>query len=908
VIFLRPNDVSAVVLTVGEPTTAEAIESLHRQTLPLRDIIVVRDVTPFHKALNAGAAQVKTRFFVQVDADMSLDSHCIAALRSGVHRRAGIVVARLRDALTQEVIGIKLFRTACFAGTAFRDSISPDTDFVSETERRGWRTVFIGEPAASDPDRWATFGEHRPNYTPRYTFQKHVLEGMRYRYRRTVPGLRWRLARLERSPHPAALIAQIGLAHGLLQEGDEDRLGAGHSVEHFAGVERFLQQSGATGPRVVSAPGTEVPIEEQFRILYRLGIELRAADDRPTFARLMQELDDGDRAGTGWIGKVALCRGLLGQSADAAAIEADYCCLLAFAETTPSKPTASIEQRPDNLNLDAIKLYAASLGLDRFVVAGGDAAAEYVACPSAAGTHYQESGRAVRIATDHNDRSRIKAPLRLFGHVVCTKPENVHGIFWCLDLLKSGYAFVHVPTPKGPEKKSLAGQFARNILGRGGITIGSLKNPRPVLREMGRHHAPRYQPLPGRILMVTASYIRGGSERQMVVTIAGLLQRGYEVKLIAIGPAEPGAPTMVEEIQKLGVVPHLLSDFAGTNGGGWLRPVPDADLAADLSRLPRWITDRVRPLSTAILQYRPQVVHTWLDGPAAAGGLAACALGVPRVVVAQGSMSVVHRRIKVTPHMLNAYRQVARNPNVVMVNNSAAGAADYERWLGISPGRIRVLYNGFLPETVRAPAPIEVAAFRATFGFSPATPVVGTLMRLAEEKDPLLWLATAAEIARARPDVRFLIIGHGPLREAILERARSLGLASRLTLADAMTDVGLGYAALDVLLLTSFVEGVPNALVEAQAAGRPVVATDVGGTREAVADGRTGRIVVGRSPRRLAEAVLDVLDDVSWPERVRAEGPTFVAGRFGFDRMINETLDAYGLPQAAAPRSASSEG
>jgi glycosyltransferase involved in cell wall biosynthesis len=126
-------------------------------------------------------------------------------------------------------------------------------------------------------------------------------------------------------------------------------------------------------------------------------------------------------------------------------------------------------------------------------------------------------------------------------------------------------------------------------------------------------------------------------------------------------------------------------------------------------------------------------------------------------------------------------------------------------------------------------------------------------------------------------------------------------LGNRLSLADAMTDVGLGYAALDVLLLTSFVEGLPNSMVEAQAAGRPVVATNVGGTREALVDGRTGLIVAGRSPKRLAEAVLGVLDDASWRERGRTEGPAFVAGRFGFDRMIDETLDAYGL--APRPRS-----
>jgi hypothetical protein len=61
----RPaNDVSAAVLSTGERTTQDAIASLHRQTMPVRDIIMVRDVAPFHKALNAGAAQVKTPFFI----------------------------------------------------------------------------------------------------------------------------------------------------------------------------------------------------------------------------------------------------------------------------------------------------------------------------------------------------------------------------------------------------------------------------------------------------------------------------------------------------------------------------------------------------------------------------------------------------------------------------------------------------------------------------------------------------------------------------------------------------------------------------------------------------------------------------------------------------------------------------
>jgi glycosyltransferase involved in cell wall biosynthesis len=95
------------------------------------------------------------------------------------------------------------------------------------------------------------------------------------------------------------------------------------------------------------------------------------------------------------------------------------------------------------------------------------------------------------------------------------------------------------------------------------------------------------------------------------------------------------------------------------------------------------------------------------------------------------------------------------------------------------------------------------------------------------------------------------------------------------------------------------IEGVPNVLIEAQACGRPVVALDVGGVSEAISLDRTGRVVRERSPQRLAEAVIDVLDEPAWAARARAEGPAFVASRFGVDRMVAETLQLYGLPAPA---------
>ena len=169
-------------------------------------------------------------------------------------------------------------------------------------------------------------------------------------------------------------------------------------------------------------------------------------------------------------------------------------------------------------------------------------------------------------------------------------------------------------------------------------------------------------------------------------------------------------------------------------------------------------------------------------------------------------------------------------------------------------------------------------------------------MRFTEEKDPDLWLAVAAEIAKVAPHVCFVLAGYGELLAQCRERAQAIGLKHNIVFPGAVEEVGLIYALLDVFLLTSKVEGLPNVLIEAQAAGCPVIATDVGGTSEALVDGMTGRLVHERTPDHLARAVLEVLFDPTWRNRAKRQANNFVAKRFGFDRMVDRTLEIYRMP------------
>jgi hypothetical protein len=206
------SDVSAVVPTLGEPTTGRALESLRAQTISVREVHVVRGETPFHRALNRGAAQVATPFFVQVDADMVLDADCVQVLRAAMTRDVGIAVGALRDPLMGTIAGVKLFRRECFGELELRDTVAPEVDFHTRLAERGWETRYL---IGHQGGRAKELGDHRPDYSADYVFGTYHQLGTRYVRRGDPIALRWRFRRLRRSRHPMAPVARVAMADGM---------------------------------------------------------------------------------------------------------------------------------------------------------------------------------------------------------------------------------------------------------------------------------------------------------------------------------------------------------------------------------------------------------------------------------------------------------------------------------------------------------------------------------------------------------------------------------------------------------------------------------------------------------------------------------------------------------------------
>jgi hypothetical protein len=238
-----------------------------------------------------------------------LDPLCVETLRGLFAPRLALVSGFLRDPLLGRVCCIKMFRTACFAEHSVPNTIAQDTDFVGQLRAKGWLGV-IALRYGIERDHWHTLGEHRPGYSPHYTFNKFVIEGRRARYRKDTLGFRDRLARLHRhSAQDGSLFAQIGLGPGLFLEGDTDMLRPTSESDEFLWLDALLRDANGVGHHRRATLRADGVAREVFRDAYRFGIELRATRDASALRSELHALGASSEE-LAWVAHIGLCHGL----------------------------------------------------------------------------------------------------------------------------------------------------------------------------------------------------------------------------------------------------------------------------------------------------------------------------------------------------------------------------------------------------------------------------------------------------------------------------------------------------------------------------------------------------------------------------------------------------------------------
>jgi glycosyltransferase involved in cell wall biosynthesis len=218
--------------------------------------------------------------------------------------------------------------------------------------------------------------------------------------------------------------------------------------------------------------------------------------------------------------------------------------------------------------------------------------------------------------------------------------------------------------------------------------------------------------------------------------------------------------------------------------------------------------------------------------------------------------------------------------------------SDYVKF-GIDDGRkITVIYQGLELEKETLDRE-NIFNLKSVFNIQPEDLVIGMVGRLEPVKGSMFFIEAAPLIAKRFPATKFLVAGEGSLRNEMEERARKLGISDRVIFAGWREDVPDMISIMDVVVQPSLNEAVGIALVEAQAQGVAVVATNVGGIPEAVVDGRTGILVPPSDAEALAEAVMELLSDGTKRAGMGAAGRAWVQDKFRAETMAEKTSALY---------------
>jgi len=269
---------------------------------------------------------------------------------------------------------------------------------------------------------------------------------------------------------------------------------------------------------------------------------------------------------------------------------------------------------------------------------------------------------------------------------------------------------------------------------------------------------------------------------------------------------------------------------------------------------------------------KPHIVHTHTATAGLLGRLAARLAGVPVIV------HTFHG------HVLRGYFGPILSEGLVWMERFLARLSD--RIVTVSEGqrrelagygvapleKITVVPLGFELESLLA-CESHRGELRRELGLADDNKLVGIVARLVPIKNHRLFLQAAQVVAEAVPQARFLVVGDGELREELEAYACDLGLDGKILFTGWRRDLARLYADLDVVALTSINEGTPVSLIEALAAGVPVVATAVGGVPDVVVEGETGYLVEAGDVEGMAEAIIELLRN---PKKAREMG---MAGR-----------------------------
>jgi L-malate glycosyltransferase len=369
------------------------------------------------------------------------------------------------------------------------------------------------------------------------------------------------------------------------------------------------------------------------------------------------------------------------------------------------------------------------------------------------------------------------------------------------------------------------------------------------------------------VLQLIDSFHQGGSERQ-AIQLARLLSesRRFDVRLATLSPE--GTLRAEAEALGLGEIPSFpLQSFYDRNALGQLRR-----------------------LMNFLRRSRVDILHTH-DFYTNVFGMAAGSFA--RIPVRIASM-------RETDGMRTAAQKNAQQFAYALAHRVVANSEAVRKKLieqGVKDSKCNVIYNGLdtdrLKETLSRVEALSLLGLpRETDAASRKFVTIVANMRL-EVKDYPMFLRAAQSTAKAFPNAAFLLAGEGELTEQLRGLAKDLGLEQSACFLGRCDNINALLQVSDVCVLSSKAEGFSNSILEYMAAGRPVVATDVGGAREAIVEGETGYLVPPGDDSTMAERILSLLREPGKARDMGERGRRVVEKRFSCEAQLRMTEELY---------------
>ncbi len=355
-----------------------------------------------------------------------------------------------------------------------------------------------------------------------------------------------------------------------------------------------------------------------------------------------------------------------------------------------------------------------------------------------------------------------------------------------------------------------------------------------------------------KICYIIGQLNKGGAERQLYELVKGINREKFNPIVISLGYGEYWS----REIRKLDI------------------PV------IELKRKRKDLTI-IFKLIKQLKAIRPDIVHGYMFTANFYGRIAAIIARTPIIIASKRQAEEAGKDKE--KYQVWIYKLLVPFTHAIICNSLRASETLVKKY-AFNPEKVFTVHNG-----------INVIETNINSQKKLAPIVVGTVGSLTPKKNHRLFLDMAKNVLeRTKSEsIKFAIVGEGVLRDELEKYSQQLGIENKVLFAGEKDDIPNFLQSIDIFVMTSLYEGLPNALMEAMAVELPVVASDIGGNNELVIDGETGFLCPSDDARAFAESVIGLINNEDEAKQMGENGKKRILSEFGVEKMITETENIY---------------